>query len=175
MTELEIVKGYTPGAIGRVAELHGTYYAEHWNFGRFFEAKVATELSGFLERYDEQRDGFWSVSLDGRLEGSISIDGMHATEEGAHLRWFIMSDALRGKGIGGRLMETAVDYCRDHNYEKVYLWTFAGLHAARHLYEKLGFSLAEEFTGTQWGTEVTEQRFELRLRVYGSPHLMHKE
>ena len=164
MTELEIVRGYTPGAIGRVAELHGTYYAEHWNFGCFFEAKVATELSEFLERYDGQSDGFWSVSLNGRLEGSISIDGIHASEEGAHLRWFIMSDALRGKGVGGRLMETAVDFCRDLNYEKVYLWTFAGLDAARHLYEKLGFVLAEELSGTQWGTEVTEQRFELMLR-----------
>ncbi len=163
MTELEIVKGYTPGAIGRVAELHGTYYAAHWGFGRFFEAKVATELSEFLVRYDEQGDGFWSVSLDGRLEGSISIDGKHASDEGAHLRWFIMSDALRGQGVGGRLMDTAVTFCHEKGYKKVYLWTFAGLDAARHLYEKCGFELAEQSTGTQWGTEVTEQRFELPL------------
>ena len=112
MSAVEIVKGYTPGAIGLVAELHGTYYAVHWGFGRFFEAKVATELSRFLERYDEERDGFWSVSLNSRLEGTISIDGIHADDEGAHLRWFIMSDALRGKGLGGRLMETAIDFCR---------------------------------------------------------------
>ena len=164
MSEIEIVKGYIPGCIGRVAELHGTYYAEYWNFGRFFEGKVATELSEFLERYDEIRDGFWSVSLNGRLEGSISIDGIHANDEGAHLRWFIMSDALRGKGVGGRLMQTAIDFCREKDYNKVYLWTFDGLHAARHLYEKLGFELAEQFSGTQWGTEVTEQRFELMLR-----------
>ena len=163
MPGIEIVKGYIPGAIGRVAELHGTYYAEHWNFGRFFEAKVATELSRFLERYDEERDGFWSVSLNSRLEGTISIDGIHADDEGAHLRWFIMSDALRGQGVGGRLMETAIDFCREKEYAKVYLWTFAGLEPARHLYEKLGFELVEEFTGTQWGTEVTEQRFELTL------------
>ena len=164
MSEIEIVKGYIPGSIGRVVELHGTFYATHWGFGRFFEAKVATELSEFLERYDQLRDGFWSVSLDSRLEGSISIDGIHAKNEGAHLRWFIMSDALRGKGLGGRLMETAIDFCREKGYKEVYLWTFAGLDAARHLYEKLGFELVEEFSGTQWGTEVTEQRFELMLR-----------
>ncbi len=79
MSDVEMVNGYIPGAIGRVAELHGTYYAEHWSFGCFFEAKVATELSEFLERYDKQRDGFWSVSLDSRLEGSISIDGVSLT------------------------------------------------------------------------------------------------
>lgn len=163
VSELEIVKGYTPGCIGRVAELHGTYYATHWGFGRFFEAKVATELSEFLARYDELRDGFWSASANGRLEGTITIDGIHADDEGAHLRWFIMSDTLRGKGMGGRLMDAAVDFCRDRGYKKVYLWTFAGLDAARHLYEKLGFELVEELTGTQWGTEVTEQRFEVML------------
>ena len=43
------------------------------------------------------------------------------------------------------------------------LWTFAGLDAARRLYERAGFRLAEERRGTQWGIEVTEQRFELCL------------
>jgi hypothetical protein len=45
MSDVEIVKGYIPGSIGRVAELHGTYYHKHWGFSLFFEAKVATELS----------------------------------------------------------------------------------------------------------------------------------
>ncbi len=164
MSDTEIVRGYTPGCIGRVAELHGAYYAEHWGFGLFFEGKVATELSEFLGRYDEGRDGFWTVPLDERVEGSITIDGIHASEEGAHLRWFIMSDALRGKGVGGRLIDVAIDFCRSRGYGKVYLWTFAGLGAARHLYEKAGFELVEQFKGDQWGTEVEEQRFELVLR-----------
>jgi GNAT superfamily N-acetyltransferase len=163
MSDIEIKKAYVPGSIGRVAELHGTFYSANWGFGRFFEAKVATELSEFIERYDDERDGFWSVSVDGRLEGSISIDGVHADDEGAHLRWFIMSDALRGQGVGGRLMDTAVTFCREKGYKRVYLWTFAGLDAARHLYEKCGFELAGQSTGTQWGTEVTEQRFVLVL------------
>ena len=164
MPDIEIVKGYTPGSIGRVAELHGTYYAAHWGFGSFFEAKVATGISEFLERYDESRDGFWTVPVEGRVEGSIAIDGIHADDEGAHLRWFIMSDAVRGKGAGSRLMDTAIDFCRDKGYPKVYLWTFDGLDAARHLYEKMGFLLVEQFHGDQWGTEVEEQRFELTLR-----------
>jgi hypothetical protein len=37
--------------------------------------------------------------------------------------------------------------------------TFKGLDAARHLYEKHGFSLVHEVPGTQWGTEVIEQEF----------------
>ena len=163
MSGIRITKGYMPGSLGRVAELHGTYYNNHWEFGLFFEAKVATELSEFLIRYDESRDGFWTASVDDRVEGSITIDGIHAESEGAHLRWFIMSDALRGKGAGNRLIDTALAFCRSKGYKTIYLWTFEGLNPARHLYEKAGFRLAEEHRGTQWGTEVKEQRFECCL------------
>lgn len=163
MSAVEIASGPIPGAIGRITELHGSYYHKHWGFGQFFEAKVATDLVEFLGRFDARRDGFWTASLAGRIEGSIAIDAHGSDVEGAHLRWFILSDALRGRGVGSRLMELAIDSCRDRAYEKIYLWTFEGLGAARHLYEKVGFSLVEEFRGSQWGSEVREQRFELRL------------
>jgi len=164
MSGIEIVRGYIPGSIGRVVELHGTYYHEHWGFGSFFEARVATELTEFIGRYDEKRDGFWTASLEGRIEGSITIDGIHAEGEGVHLRWFIMSDAWRGKGIGNRFINTAIDFCRSKGYKRVYLWSFDGLSAARHLYQKTGFQLVEQHRGTQWGIEVNEQRFELWLK-----------
>jgi GNAT superfamily N-acetyltransferase len=163
MARIEIVKGYIPGSLGRVSELHGAYYHDQWGFGLFFEAKVAVELSEFLKRYDESRDGFWTVLSHGRVEGSIAIDGIHAESEGAHLRWFIMSDALRGKGAGNRLISTAINFCRNIDYKKIYLWTFEGLDAARHLYEKEGFKLIKEHGGTRWGTSVNEQRFECAL------------
>ena len=156
--------GYLPGSIGRVGELHGVYYHAQWGFPRFFEAKVVTELAAFLERYDPARDAFWTVSLAGRVEGSVTIDAVQAESEGAHLRWFIMSDALRGRGVGGQLIGTAVEFCRARNYPSIYLWTFEGLDAARHLYEKAGFTLALQQEGSQWGTTVNEQRFELQLR-----------
>lgn len=163
MSEIKITKGYIPGSLGRTTELHSAYYHGLCGFGLFFESRVAVELSEFLKRYDESRDGFWTVSIDGRIEGSIAIDGIHAKSKGAHLRWFIISDALRGKGVGNRLIDTAVSFCQSKGYEKIYLWTFEGLAAARHLYEKAGFKLVEEHHGTQWGTEVNEQRFECSL------------
>lgn len=160
---VEIVSGYTPGSIGRVVELHGTYYRQYWGFGLFFEAKVATELAEFHGRFDRRQDGFWTALAGGRIEGAIAIDGFQAADEGAHLRWFILSDGLRGKGFGNRLIQTAIRFSRDRGYGRVFLWTFEGLEAARHLYEKTGFRLMEQRKGTQWGTTVNEQRFELRL------------
>jgi len=164
MSEIKITSGYVPGSIGRVVELHGTYYHTHWGFGPFFESKVAAEMAEFIGRYDEDQDGIWMVSLEDRVEGSITIDGIHAKNEGAHLRWFIMSDQLRGKGAGNLLIQTAVDFCRKKDYRCIYLWTFEGLHAAKHLYEKFDFKLVEQHKGRQWGKIVKEQRFELAIK-----------
>ena len=120
MQEIKIIKGYMPGSLGRVVELHGDYYSKYWGFDSFFERKVATELAEFIGRYDDSRDGFWTVSLGGRIEGSITIDGIKAGHGEAHLRWFIVSEACHGKGIGTRLINTAMDFCRDRGYKRVY-------------------------------------------------------
>ncbi len=159
----KLTTGYTPGAIGRMAELHASYYSRYWNFGMFFEAKVATDMSAFLQRFNAATDGFWVVVSHDTVEGGIAIDGARAADEGAHLRWFIVSDTLRHQGVGNRLMTSALDFCRRVGHPSVYLWTFEGLVPARHLYEKYGFVLAEEHPGDQWGTTVTEQKFVLDL------------
>jgi len=158
-----IFTGYLPGAMGRIVELHADYYHRDWGFGLFFEAKVAKEMSEFLTRFDEARDGFWTICLNHRVEGGIAIDGIKAMTDGAHLRWFILSSEVQGRGFGKKLMAEAISFCKRKDYRKVYLWTFEGLHVARHLYEKFGFRLAQQTEGAQWGKKVTEQKFELSL------------
>ncbi len=160
---VEIIRGYLPGSIGRIVELHGTYYYKAWGFGLFFEAKVAKDLSEFLTRFNELQDGLWTVYKNNRVEGSIAIDGIKATTDGAHLRWFILAPELRGLGFGHRLLEEAISFCKKKGYPSIYLWTFEGLRPARHLYEKFGFKLVWQGEGNRWGTKVTEQRFELYL------------
>jgi GNAT superfamily N-acetyltransferase len=157
------LSGYIPGAIGRVAELHGRYYHEYWGFDLFFESKVATELSEFLCRFNEARDGFWVVSVEGSIIGSIAIDGLNYDSKGAHLRWFIVTPENQGQGIGKVFIKEAIEFCRRTKFNQVYLWTFAGLDAARHLYEKFGFKVSEQHKGNQWGEKVMEQMFELSL------------
>ena len=79
MVEKIEMAGYVSGTIGRITELHALYYFENWDFGKFFEAKVAAELAAFLNRFDERRDGLWTVCLDRQVEGSIAIDGISLT------------------------------------------------------------------------------------------------
>jgi GNAT superfamily N-acetyltransferase len=155
-----IVRDFVPGLIGRLVALHAAYYAAEWSFGMFFEARVARDLAEFVGRFDPARDGIWSLHCDGRIEGAIAIDGLHAAAEGAHLRWFVVSERLRGQGQGERLISAALAHVDECAFAKTYLWTFAGLDAARHLYRRHGFELRAEHPGEQWGTRVLEQRFE---------------
>lgn len=157
------ILGTVPGAIGRIAELHATYYSREWRFGLYFEAKVATELSRFLSGFKEGRDGFWTAVTEDRVQGGVAIDGTHASSEGAHLRWYIVSPKLQGQGVGRSLLNRALQFCRDMQYPRVYLWTFEGLDTARHLYEQNGFRLVFQQEGDQWGTQVNEQKFVLEI------------
>ena len=152
---------YIPGAIGRVTELHAAYYSKHWGFDLFFESKVATELSELLNRFDETRDGFWAATVDGRIAGSVAIDGKEVQTHGARLRFFIVDPEFQGRGLGSMLLREAIEFCRRSNFRRLYLSTFAGLIAARHLYIKFGFVLSEEQEDNHWGKTVVEQTFEL--------------
>jgi GNAT superfamily N-acetyltransferase len=154
--------GYVPGSIGRLVELHGRYYARDWRFGCYFEAKIANELGELLARLDAARDGFWVAVESDEVVGGIAIDGS-GESDAARLRCFIVDDSHRGKGLGEQLMRTALDFCRGSGHRRVFLTTFAGLDAARKLYERHGFVLTEERPDRTWGVEVTEQRFDLRI------------
>jgi GNAT superfamily N-acetyltransferase len=157
--------GYRPGALAAVVKLHIDYYSANWDFGVHFETLVANDLAEILRRQNPERDLFSIATIDDAIVGSITIDGLlgRDEEQGAKLRFFILSDAARGKGIGNALMREALEHCRRAGFTRVTLWTFEGLHSARHLYEKYGFKLAEEREAAQWGKTVTEQRFVLEL------------
>lgn len=155
---VEIVAGYQTGLLARVTEMHALHYAREAGFGRRFEAVVATGLAALCDRLDRPMNEIWTAISDERVVGSIAIDGEDLGPGISHLRWFVVGDEMRGRGVGQRLLQTALDFSDAQGFEETHLWTFAGLHAARHLYEKNGFVLAEERLGSQWGKDVLEQR-----------------
>ena len=159
------ITGYSPGALGRIIELHGTYYAKHWNLGLYFEAKVAKEMAEFLSRLNPQHDGIWYAQIDETIVGCIVIDGHQKDTEGARLRWFIIDPAYQGRGIGKQLMDAAMSFCREKAFHRIYLTTFAGLDTARHLYEKHGFKVCAEMDGQHLtgNPSLTELVFEYHL------------
>ena len=151
--------GYFPGALGLLTELHARYYAGHWGFDLRFETQVGRELSEFMARFQEGRDGFWAGFSRDRFAGGVAVDGLGHPDLGARLRWFIVEPRFQGLGFGGLLLATAMDFCRKAGHRRVHLWTFQGLDGARALYEGHGFSLREEHAAAPWGPEILEQLF----------------
>lgn len=161
---------HRPGTIGEIVRLHAEYYAREWNFGLAFEAKVARELSAFLTGFRPGLD-FFAVEWDeqGRLAGTISLEAPNADEPMAHLRWFIVSDAARGTGLGQRLLRAAIAHADSQRFSAIYLTTFDGLGPARKLYERAGFVLVSEAAEDRWQGGVREQRFERHVAHAGTP------
>lgn len=164
-TEANIVMaGPRPGLIGDVAALHGRYYAANWDFPVYFEAKVASEMAAFFSRFDAARDIVLSVDgADGRIAAAITLDVTDpALPKGqGHLRWFIVSDELRGRGLGRRLIGDVLAGARERRLRSIYLTTFRGLDAAAKLYGDAGFRVTDECEGATWGRTVTEQRLDV--------------
>ena len=160
-----IIRPYSSGVSGIEAVLrevvrhHADYYARHWGFDHRFESQVTRELAEFMAGFEPARDGFWWAELDGAFAGSVAVDGSRHGEGCARVRWFIVPETAQGAGVGGKLLDHAMEFCCGRPFKEVHLWTFAGLDAARTLYERCGFTLAETAESDGWGSVITEQKF----------------
>jgi GNAT superfamily N-acetyltransferase len=151
---------FKPGDVGRLIELHGLLYSQEYGFDHTFEAYVAKPLGDFV-LHQTDRERIWLVDSDGILMGSLAIVKHNETE--AQLRWYLLHPSLRGKGLGTRLVEESVTFCREQGYKKVFLWTVSSLQAAARVYTKAGFQLVKENTHEIWECLLTEQRYDLKL------------
>lgn len=148
------------GDAGYVAYMHGRLYKELYNLGGTAEYYFMLTLTEFVQ--NPEGGCLWIAEADGEIVGSVGI--VKRGEDTAQLRWFLVDNKQQGRGIGEMLMQTALTFCREHGYKNVFLWTYKGLDAARHLYEKHGFTLTEEKPNFEWKDEmVLEQRMDLRL------------
>lgn len=148
--------------MGRLTELHATYYGQLWDLGPCFESDIAEGIAEFVGRYDSSRDGIWTVISDGNtIAGGIIIDGQEIKNEGAQLRYFILASDLHGKGFGRKLLERAVAFCDEEGYERVFLWSVDELEAAVYLYRDVGFIPTNSIDiHTNWQTDIPYRLFE---------------
>jgi GNAT superfamily N-acetyltransferase len=157
---IEIAEGYRSGLVGRITEMHALFYARFAGFDQVFESRVAAGLAEFVGRIAHPVNRAWVALQSGRIVGSVIIDGEDLGSGIAHLRWFIVDDLVRGRGVGRMLLARALRFCDEGEFSAIHLWTIDGLAAAQALHYDSGFQKVEERKGSQWGKEVVEQRFE---------------
>ncbi|MFX0166724.1 MAG: GNAT family N-acetyltransferase [Promethearchaeota archaeon] len=157
------IRSYKPGDIGYIIYRHGVVYANEYQLDATFEAYVAKYMAEFIEKYDPAKENMWIVENESEIIGSIAIAKVN--EKIAQLRWLLVEPHERNKGIGKKLIYEALNFCKNHDYEKVILGTFSDLIIARHLYRKNDFKLIESKTHYIWGQNITEEDWELKLRT----------
>ena len=150
-----------PGDVGYIAYLHGILYAPEQEWDHTFDAYVAMPLAEFAKSHSS-RERIWIAEKEGKIVGSAAI--VKFSEKEAQLRWLLLDPEVRSQGLGRRLVEEALDFCRRAEYSSVFLWTVNTLHVAAMLYQSMGFKETEELTHELWGSVVTEVRYELTLR-----------
>ncbi|MGP4081544.1 bifunctional helix-turn-helix transcriptional regulator/GNAT family N-acetyltransferase [Pseudalkalibacillus sp. R45] len=154
------IRPFKAGDVGYIAHLHGRLYDETYKFGKMFEYYVMRGLTEFM--IDTDGGELWITEVNGELVGSIAIT--KSSDMVAQLRWFVLDEKYQGMGIGKKLMETALNFCKEKHYQHVFLWTVSTLDAARYLYQKYDFKLTEEKPNEEWtGTKLIEERWDLDL------------
>ena len=150
-----------PGDIGYLTHLHGTIYAREYGYDTTFEAYVAAGIADFIESFNSKKDHIWMAETNRQVIGSIAIVGY--SERKAQLRWFLVHPAYRGQGLGKRLLNEALRFCKLRKYNTVFLWTTSELNVARHVYVSAGFRKTREMRHKIWGKMTKEERYDLRL------------
>jgi GNAT superfamily N-acetyltransferase len=155
-----VIRPSIPGDAGYVAYMHGKFYFENHGFYPSAEYYFIKHLADFV--HDPTGGRLWIAGINSITVGSIAI--VRVDVKTAQLRWFLVDEGYQGIGIGNRLIQTAIGFCRDNKYDNVFLWTFKGLDKARTLYDKYGFILTEEKANNEWSNaEIIEQKLELKL------------
>lgn len=172
----KLVRGYVPGVLGRCLDLHMRYYSEKSGFGKTFELDMAVALESLLRRIDEPLNEAFVAVSDGLVVGTIFVEGLsqpatdnRMTRKVAKVRAFIVDSNYHGMGLGRALIDRAMSFIDENDFDESQLWNFKGLDVAKTLYERAGFHVEYEGIGTRWGAEVTEQLY-VRPRNQTTPN-----
>ncbi|NMG10088.1 GNAT family N-acetyltransferase [Brasilonema sp. UFV-L1] len=149
-----------PGDLGRILQLHGTIYAQEYGFDYTFEGYVAQTLVHFCKYLDFSKERLWLAELEGKLVGCIGV--IKASEARAQLRWLLVDPVVRGRGIGHRLLNEALEFAKHCGYTSIFLKTISELPVAGKLYHSAGFvKTVEHHKQMLWGQELIEEEYEL--------------
>jgi ribosomal protein S18 acetylase RimI-like enzyme len=80
----------------------------------------------------------------------------------------LVDTAARGIGLGRRLVDAALDYCRDSGCSSVFLESTDGLPESQALYDDLGFETVSTNVEELWDGVRPLIRMQMQLKKPGS-------
>lgn len=158
------IRPFTDKDIGYIISRQIHLYKVEYGFDTdAWRTYVADGVHQLVNQFDPNKDIIYILEADNSVSGCIAVTHTEDDKDMAQLRFFFMEPALRGLGAGNKLINTALDFCKEKKYKRVFLWTVSDLVAARHLYSKYGFQMTETHENTEWGEAVLEERWDLEI------------
>jgi GNAT superfamily N-acetyltransferase len=148
-----------PGDLGWVVMAHGEVYAAEFGWDLSFEALVARIVADFADG-DPAGRAAWIAEVGGRRAGCVFCVPAPGDARTAQLRILLVHPEGRGRGLGGRLVDVALEFARGAGYARMRLWTNHPLTAAREIYERRGFALVAEEPHRSFGHDLIGQTYE---------------
>jgi DNA-binding MarR family transcriptional regulator/GNAT superfamily N-acetyltransferase len=150
------------GDFGWVVSRHAELYLREHGWGEPFEGLCAQIVADFVNNFDAKCERCWIAELDGENVGCVML--VKDDQPGvARLRLLLVDPKGRGLGLGAQLVDECVRFARSVGYTKITLWTHSVLSAARHVYEKAGFTLTSSEPRHSWGKDVVAEFWDLDL------------
>ena len=157
-----ILRDPRTGDFGWIVSRHAELYAKEYGWNEPFEGLCAQIVADFVNNFDPKWERCWIAEIDGENVGCVML--VKDEQPGvARLRLLLVDPKGRGLGLGTRLVDECVRFARAAGYRKITLWTHSILSAARHVYERAGFTLTSSEPRHTWGQDVVAEFWDLEL------------
>ena len=112
-----------------------------------------------VEKHYMQNGCFWCLYDNEVLIGTVAVRIIDIENKVVELKRMFVLPEYQGKGYGKFLLRHAIDYAKEHQYNKICLDTRRQFSVAQHLYRSGGFQETDKYNDN----EKAELYFELVL------------
>lgn len=130
------IRSIRPEDIPDVHELIAAIYAEY-NYRLDVENDDAeSHLRNPHEYFRAFGGDFWVAEVNGKILGTVAVK---CGENDAELKSLYVAVTARGRGLGRRLVNHVMDFCRGQGLARLVLWSDVNFEDAHRLYTRLNF------------------------------------
>jgi GNAT superfamily N-acetyltransferase len=160
--QVDVHRSLRPGDAEAIRELHRRVYVPEYGMNDEFVQRVGEGVEeAVAQGWPEAGGGVWIVEHDAAVRGCLGL-----TDQGdgqGRLRWFVLEETLRGRGLGRQLVSELLATARSQGFRRLELETFSALTEAARLYRSVGFRLTWERPRSDWGAPIVYQHYALQL------------
>lgn len=137
------------------------YEREYGFNSEIWKGYIEDGVHELVNQFDNQKDCIYILEYQQVPSGCSAIKQVDRMT--AQFRFLFLDSKIRGFGLGNKLLDMSIGFCREKKYKHVFLWTFSTLGAARYLYKNKGFRITETKENNEWGTPILEELWEIDL------------